>query len=269
MKTITTTAIVALMTATIGLSAAAPSFAQDATAPTANPAQAQMPHTGKSFGGNFRHNEQGPRHGGPGAMGEMGEMGGPGALLDFRNAEAIEIALVRLSHRIELTTEQQPLFDAFKTAAVKAATDFTTAAEALRPAAPAAGDTAAATPAPRPDFAERLTNRIAMEKAQLAALEAVQPSATAFFGSLTDEQKVALAPERGDHGGPGQFGKGGPRHQGHNQVGAPGADAPPEAPVTRAVREARGWVMIAAIVLSVMPWGEPGHPRLCARFYRR
>jgi hypothetical protein len=51
-----------------------------------------------------------------------------------------------------------------------------------------------------PDFSERLEKRIAFEKAQLAALEAVQPSASAFFDSLSDEQKAQLAPERGDRG---------------------------------------------------------------------
>ena len=54
-----------------------------------------------------------------------------------------------------------------------------------------------------PNFSERLEKRIAFEKAQLAALEAVQPSASAFFDSLSDEQQAQqaqLAPERGDRG---------------------------------------------------------------------
>ena len=218
MKTITTTAIVALMTASIGLTAIAPVFAQDA-APA--PAQAQV--QGKPDSANFRHNNQGPRQ------------GGFGDFLGFeRGAEAVEIALVRLSHAVELTTEQQALFDTLKTDALAAATTFSTAVEGLRPAAPAEGQTAE-----RPDISERLTSRIAMEKAHLAALEAVQPAVTAFFDSLTDEQKTALTPQRPDRNGPpgqGPMGKGGPRHHGHQQggpdAGSMDGPAPADAPVT-------------------------------------
>ncbi|WP_332699604.1 Spy/CpxP family protein refolding chaperone [Devosia sp.] len=205
MKTLPMTAIVALMTATIGLTAIAPTYAQETAAPV------QAEHQG-----HFRHHNQGPRQG--------GHMGG-GDFLGFeRGAEAIEIAFVRLSHAIELTTEQQGLFDAFKTAALGAAADFATATESLRPAAPAAGETAM-----RPDMSERLENRIAFETAKLAALEAVQPAATAFFDSLTDEQKAELTPQRPDRDGMPGFGKGGMRHQGmHN--GPMGAAPAPEAP---------------------------------------
>lgn len=208
MKTITTTAIVALMTATLGLSAIAPSYAQDAA-----PAQAQ---TQQQPGFGFRHDTHGPR-----------QFGGGGDLLGFdRGTEAVEIALVRLSHAVELTAEQQALFDTLKTDALAAAETFSTAVDGLRPAAPTAGQVADV-----PDFSERLENRIAIETARLAALEAVQPAATAFFDSLTDEQKAELTPQRPDRGFmPGQFGKGGPRH--HGQHGDTGAPAPAEAPAT-------------------------------------
>ena len=146
MKTITKTAIVALMAATIGMSAIAPSFAQDAA-----PAQAQAEN---GPGRHFRHDDRGP-----------GQMGG-GDFLNFaRGAEGIEIALVRLSHRIELTAEQQPLFDALKASALSAAADFATATEGLRPQGgpsvptpPAEGETTTAT---APDISERLEHRIA------------------------------------------------------------------------------------------------------------
>jgi hypothetical protein len=216
MKTITTTAIVALMTATIGLSAIAPTFAQGAA-----PTQVQA-ENGPGF--HLRRDNQGP-----GPMG--GQRGGD--FLDFaRGGEAIEIALVRLSHRIELTAEQQALFDTFKTTALSAAADFETATEGLRsqggpgvPTPPAEGETAVAT---APDMSERLENRIAIETAHLAALEAVQPAAAAFFDSLTDEQKAQLTPERPEHGGMPGFGKGGPRHHQGQQQGGPAAptDAP-------------------------------------------
>ena len=205
MKTITTSAIVALMAATIGLSAIAPTYAQDAA-----PAQ-----------------EQAFRQGGPGFHLRQGDHGGPGrgGLIDFLGGnatETVEIALVRLSHAIEMTAEQQALFDTLKTDALAAAETFSTAVEGLRPAAPAEGQTAE-----RPEFSEMLENRIAFETAHLAALEAVQPAATAFFDSLTDEQKASLTPERERGGMPG-FGKGGPRHQGQQQ-GGPAVPAP-EAP---------------------------------------
>lgn len=221
MKTIATTAIVALMTATIGLSAIAPTFAQDAA-----PTQLQAEN---GPGLHLRHDNQGP--------GPMGGQRGGGDFLNFaRGAEAIEVALVHISHRIELTPEQQSLFDTLKTTALSAADDFATATEGLRPqrgpagTPPAEGETVAAT---APDLSERLENRIAIETAHLAALEAVQPAAAAFFDSLTDEQVAQLAPERGTPG----FGKGGPRHhdggpaapQGQLQ-GGPGAPAPADAP---------------------------------------
>lgn len=219
MKTISKTALVALMTATIGLGAIAPSFAQQAAA--AAPAE-------QTQRDNFRQHNQGPRNGGP--------MGGGDFLGVERGAEAIEIALVRLSHRLELTDAQQPLFDALKTAALSAATDFATATEGLRPTPPVEGEAPAA-----PDFTTRLDNAITIQAARLAALEAMQPAATAFFDSLTADQVASLTPQRPEGGMPGGFGKGGPREQGgpHGQHGGPlqggpgapeGAPAPADAP---------------------------------------
>lgn len=207
MKTITTTAIVALMTAAIGFTAIAPTYAQDAA-----PAPVQEQLQGKGPGLNFRHHNQGPREG-----------RGFGNLLGFeRGSEAVEIALVRLSHAIELTAEQQTLFDTFKTDALAAADTFATTVEGLRPTPPVEGQTAQ-----RPDFSERLENQIAIETAHLAALEAVRPSASAFFDSLTDAQKASLMPRRPDHDG-------GPRHQGMHKgptpMEAPGVPPAPEAP---------------------------------------
>ena len=209
MKTITTSAIVALMTATIGLTAIAPAVAQDA-APA--PAQEQAFRQG---GPGFHLRQGGGDHGGPGR----------GGFIDFRGgnaSEAVEIALVRLSHAIDMTAEQQSLFDTLKTDALAAAETFSTAVEGLRPAAPVEGQTAE-----RPEFSEMLENRIAFETAHLAALEAVQPALSAFFDSLTDEQKASLMPERGERGGMPGFGKGGPRHHevGVSDPGAPAAPA--------------------------------------------
>lgn len=208
MKTITKTAIVALMTAAIGFTAIAPSFAQDASpAPTQEQAFRQG-----GPGLHLRHDDNGP---------------GRGGFLDFfgrgDSTEAVEIALVRLSHAIDMTAEQKALFETLKTDALAAAETFSTAVEGLRPTPPAEGQTAE-----RPELSEMLTNRIAFETAHLAALEAVQPALTAFFDSLTDEQKADLMPQRPDrNGGPGQHQ--GQHHQGNGPKGAPG-QPPLEAP---------------------------------------
>ena len=196
MKTISTTAIVAVMTAALGLSAVAPAMAQQ---PAPLHKQNEMQRPGEGPGHHApRPGQDGPRHGGP-------ERGGMlGGLLDFgRDGENIEVALVRLSHRIELTDEQKTLLETFKTAALSAQADFATAVDAVRPAPPAAGATRE-----RPDIVASLDRRIAMEQAHVAALTAVKPSFEAFFTSLTDEQKAQLMPQREQHmGWQGQHGK--------------------------------------------------------------
>lgn len=179
MKTISTTAIVALMTTAIGLGAIAPSTAQETTAPATTQAQAADSASGAERG--FR-NGPGMRHG-----------GGMGLFNIERGAEAIEIAIVRLSHAIEVTDEQTVLLEALKTDALAAAAAFEAATDGLRPTPPAEGESAE-----RPDISERFDNRIALESARLDALKAVQPAFTAFFDSLTDEQKADLVPERGN-----------------------------------------------------------------------
>lgn len=198
MKTISKTAVVALLTATLGTTALVPVFAQE-TAPRAPQAQHE---------GNFRNHHQGP--GGPG-----GRFGGDFFSVE-RGAEAIDVALVRLSHRVDLTAEQQPLFDAFKSSALTAAETFATATADLRPTPPAEGETPTA-----PNLADRLDTAIAIQTARLDALKAVQPDAKAFFDSLTEEQTASLMPQRPEGGFPG-FGKHGPRHPG-------GAEGAPEA----------------------------------------
>ncbi len=87
MKTITTAAIVALMTATLGFSAVAPAFAQSEGLIQVQPQDGSDRH--------MHQRDQGPRRG----DGLRGGMRGGSDLLSFeRGAEAIEIALVRLSH---------------------------------------------------------------------------------------------------------------------------------------------------------------------------
>lgn len=192
MKSISSKAIVAVMTAALGLGAIAPAMAQPA--PPAPDTAVAQPDSGPAGPGG-RPDGRGPGHrGGPGA----------GGFLDFTGgSEAIEIALVRLSHRIDLTDAQTGLLDTLKTSALSAADDFETATADLRPTPPVEGETPVMKTVP-----ERLADRIAVEKAQLAALEAVQPSVVAFFDSLTDEQKAELMPQPGEHGPGGMRGHG-------------------------------------------------------------
>jgi len=220
MKTISRTAIVALLTASVGLTAIAPVWAQETTSPAQIEAQPAIDNPAEPGQRGFRPFNHGPRR-----NGDFGNV-----LNVERGAENVEVALVRLGYRLDLTSEQQALLDALKTSAIAAARDFAGAAENLRPTPPSAGETPA-----MPDISTRLENRIALEKARLAALEAVQPAAEAFFDSLTEAQQAQLAPRRPDqgwqHGRPGQhhgFGQHGPRHGG--PAGQPAPGAAPEAP---------------------------------------
>lgn len=191
MKTISTKAILALMTATLGLSAVAPVLAQQG-APSAPSAQAEQVQQGDK---GFRPGHNGPRR------------GGGSDLLNFeRGAEAVEIALVRLGHRLDLTDAQKTLLETLKADALTAANTLKAAAETVRPTPTAEGEATATT------LADRLETRIAIDTARLDALKSVQPALTAFFDSLTDEQKAELVPERGEH-------RSGPRPDGQRSDG--------------------------------------------------
>jgi hypothetical protein len=215
MKTISTTAIVAMMITTIGLGAVAPAMAQQGGQQP--PARHHMHNQGD--GAHRQFNQDGPRHNAPRAGGMLG------GLLDFsRGGENIEIALVRLSHRVDLTDEQKTLLETYKTAALTAQSEFAATLASLRPAPGAA-------PAERPNVADRLTARITLEKAHVDALTAVQPSFTALFDSLTDEQKAKLMPQRQQRMGWGHHRNG--NGNGMHAPQAPAAlDAPAMAPET-------------------------------------
>jgi hypothetical protein len=127
----------------------------------------------------------------PGGM--MMQMRGPAAFLDLvcapDGAETLEIALVRLDHRLDLTDAQRPLFDKLKASALTAQTSFADKCAAAMPAKDA--KTA-------PDLVDRLKARIAIDTARIEALNTVLPDFEAFFDSLTDAQKANLLPDRQD-----------------------------------------------------------------------
>ena len=108
-----------------------------------------------------------------------------GLVCSDKGAEALEIAFVRWSHRLDLTAEQQALFDTLKAKALTTQTSFADTCQAAMP------DRSADT---KPDLLESLKARLTVEEAKLTALNAVLPDFEAFYGSLSDEQKASLMP---------------------------------------------------------------------------
>jgi hypothetical protein len=156
---------------------AAPTFAQDYNAP----GERMM----------FRHHdEDGPRL----RVHRMHRGGAEGGLLALvcsdRGADRLEHMLLSIAQRTDVTATQQPLFDALQSAAVKAQADFAAACTAARPAEGERGSL---------DLADRLNMRLEIQKAHVAALETLVPAFTAFYDSLSDEQKAALEPRGREH----------------------------------------------------------------------
>ena len=110
-----------------------------------------------------------------------------------RAAERMERRFDRLAERLQLTDEQQQLYDAFMTAALTAQTDLADKCGDLRPNRTAGNS---------PDLLARMESRLKLDEARLAAMNAVYPDFKAFYGSLSDTQKADLFP----------FGHGGRHH---------------------------------------------------------
>lgn len=184
-----TTALAGLM----GLTALAPgAYAQSApTAPAASGA-AQPDDNGGM------RSDNGPRGKRPGEHRHAAQRGGgiAGLICSADGAAQLETRLTDIATKLALTAEQQPLFDAYRTAALTAQTSFAESCAKLQPAD--------ATPATRPDAVAVLKQRQARQTARLTALNAVLPSFEVLYNSLTDAQKAVLqplvGPQRGDHG---------------------------------------------------------------------
>lgn len=163
-------AIAALLVGSTGLAAVSPALAQ--TAPNSAPGV-----------------EQAHWRGGPDMPGMRGErMGRPGAgaglaLLAVacapETAERIEVRLDTVETALELSDEQQPLFDDLKTALLTAQSGF----------ASACAD-AYATPAE--DVIDRLARRQTIAEARVEATGSVLPPLEALYDTLSDAQKLAL-----------------------------------------------------------------------------
>lgn len=127
-------------------------------------------------------------------MREAGPRGGM-TLVDFRcgpnAADRLDNRFDKLAANLELTADQQKLYDAFTASALTAQTGFADTCATLKPA-----DTAATT---TPDLVERMETRLKVDEARLAALNTVLPDFKAFYASLTDEQKADFGPGKQRH----------------------------------------------------------------------
>lgn len=205
-------AIAALVVASVGLAAGGSVFAQSApgaapdinlslgsgapTPPTsAPPAPSDGPQIGLSLDGSAD---------GPGMLFDAKAnmpgraMGAAGLMMlacSPRGAEELDVALLRLSYRLDLTAQQKPLYDTFREKALTAETSFADTCKTDMPAAAAAGT--------KPDLLVQLKSRLGIEQARLTALNDVLPSFEAFYDSLTDAQKADLVPHWGAMGGNG------------------------------------------------------------------
>ncbi len=143
-------------------------------------------------------------------------------------AERIEIRLSYMAERIDLTDEQTPAFEAFKTALLDAQNGFASVCAEVKPER---GNRDVG-------LIDRLNARQALMSAQADALKSVMPSFENFFNTLSDEQKHQMRPPRA-HGphrpGPGKMRNGpfaGPHggpHAGPNGGPNGGTDAGPDA----------------------------------------
>lgn len=199
-------AIAALVVATVTVSAL-PAFAQDAGANPPPPAPAAQQDNGPGAG---------PMGKGMGPMGRGMRNGGLPMLAlacSDKGPAVLDKMFDRTDKRLDLSADQQKLFETFKTKALTAETDFSDACRAARP------DRSAEK---RPDLLDRLKAGLTIDQARLTAMNSVLPDFEAFYNSLTDAQKHDLLPR---HGGMGPGGRGGMGHD-----GGPDRNSPPPAP---------------------------------------
>ncbi|WP_404403755.1 Spy/CpxP family protein refolding chaperone [Pelagibacterium halotolerans] len=196
MTTLNKSALLVLATGALTLGALAPSvYAQT----PANDWQAERIEGGEARA--FRPgNTGGPRmHAGPRMRGGILTM-----LVSAPTAEAVDIAAVRLTHRLELTDDQIAALDALKAAVLNARDGLDEAREAIMPLE---NDPTAE------DITARYADMVAMTTARAEALEAVQPAFEAFVETLEGEQ-IALLAQQHPHG------------PGGNRTARPSAPAP-------------------------------------------
>jgi hypothetical protein len=154
----------------------------------------------------------GQRHDGDHRGGRSEARGGiAGLICSADGATQLETRLGDLATQLKLSTEQQPLFDTYKTAALSAQTGF--ADTCPQPKA------AAGNPGTPSDAVTMLKQRQARATAELDAINAVLPSFEALYASLTDTQKADLMALAGPHHGPHGDDRGGDRAGRHGDRG--------------------------------------------------
>jgi hypothetical protein len=252
MKFVTTTALAALLIAgasTVALAPAASAGDATGSAPPAATGSASSDDNMAATGnGQWRAHPGFGRFG----MGHHWGMGGPrggagllGLACGDRGAEALEIAFVHLNYAVKPTAEQQPLFDALRTAALADQKTFSNACQSAMSSVKGGKAT----------ILDRLEARLTLDNARAAALSDIVPKFKAFYDSLTDAQRSTLdqrfggrwgGPHAGTGGwnhhpgwnhGPGRMGPGmmGRGHMGPGpSAGAPGDNSPPDASDTPA-----------------------------------
>lgn len=208
----------------MSLSMLAPTaFAQDAGAPADATPMAQADNSGGQRPAGSRGERRGEHRG--------EQRGGiAGMICSTDGAALLETRLADLGTQLKLTTEQQPLFDDYKAAALTAQTSFAESCSTVKPAAGTG-----------PDALTMMKNRQVRQTASLEALNAVLPSFEALYTSLDDTQKTALLSLAGPHHGPrgddrgdragrpddrgGERGRGKGRNDGRHGMIAPSTDA--------------------------------------------
>ncbi len=220
-------AAVAALVAAIGLTTFAP--ATLAAPPTNRPAERGDMHKGMQ-GGPMQQNRLDFRSNGGSGRFELVDL-----RCGTRAADRMDQRLDRIIDRLELTAEQEALYESFRTSALTAQTAFADTCATLRPA------TAEQTADIPVDPIAAIEMRLKIDEARVASLAAVLPDLRAFYDSLSDEQKAGFMPKRmaevredKGFGNPG-FGRHdhhGPRGEG--RPGKPENDTPPAPPAAPA-----------------------------------
>ena len=212
-------AAIAALVAAIGLTSFAP--AAFSAPPTNRPSERGGMQDGMQGGQKHQHKLDFRNTGGSGRFEMVDLRCGTGA------ADRMDQRLDRIADRLELTAEQQALYETFRTSALAAQTAFADTCATLRPAS-------AEQPA---DPIAAIEMRLKIDEARIASLAAVLPNLRAFYDSLNDEQKAGFMPQhmaRGQDGqgfGQGDFGRHDPRGPGRDtRPGQPEQGTPPAPP---------------------------------------
>lgn len=229
-----TIVIAALVASALGVSSVVPTLAQDAPNPPTPPAVA--PSTPAPPAATTPDTTPKPMHRFARKGGGMGGMDRGDRLVALacsdKGAEMLQRVLDRTAQRLDLTTDQQKLYDTFREKALTTETSFADQCQAARP------DRSKG----RPDLITHLQSQLAIDQARITALSAVLPDLQALFNTLSDQQKAQLRPNlmgmgrpggqdgmgpNGDMGRNGGMGRDGgkPHHWGSRDGGSDGASA--------------------------------------------